>query len=1611
MKMNFVHPCTRICQTVKSIVALLMLCGGMLMAATWQADEKPEKFSYKWEMDPGDVTRFVKQGSFPQSGIAGSFFYQGRYYPVYTLMIRNDPGQLAFQIKEKEEKNFFAPEILMDYGEIEEDAIDAFDIHSSLNEYVRIREIPGVGSLLEITPLIPGEDGQVRCLSRATIDLLPTTAASLAKADISGKPTPAFAKTTSLKTDLPEEFLALYITEPGVFQVSGQDLEDLGIDLRTVHPDNIKIYWWGEEIPCRVSSTYEREYETFQQHDVVQFCIPEMKNPYGDYLYNPFSDYDVIHMNWSEGNGLRYVQENSEITGNATFLPQENRIFRSTVHIERNMQYQTLARLHEQELSHKYEHEFYSPSISVGRSVSFPFKLWDPVTDSPYNVDFTLRMQGLTYSVDDEMDHQIYVTVNNRYLLEDDWDGQVPNISSNADMQFNHEYLHHGDNSINISVKGFEENPYMDDQVLFDWLKISYDRYMIAHDNRLRFSPQHGPGTYLFRVEGLTSASDVLILKDESSWIRGYYVTPEDTVGGEVLYSIYFEDECRGDEVYQIAGPGKEENFSYGIAAIDSIRHVNTLENDMYNTAEQGDYLIVTHKDFYEKTQELAEHKRSMGFTPVIYELERIYDEYNYSNESPYALKKFLTDAYHNWSSPPRYVLFIGDTKTENPLPVIKYQSAGSRGAVLAEPWFVDIDDDFVMEMALGRLPVSTEDELDSIITKIKVFDKRETPPQHQNRTALLTGPEATFKVQMEDYINTVSPDHVQTDRLYLYDSHVTGDFDAGLYATDTLVNFINDGIYCINYLGHGGGYTWDNYVLPYSAFEEFSFVRPFIVNSFTCFTNSFSNDNAIGEMLIRHPRAGVSVLSSTGYGWLNSNYYVYKKVTQFMYEDQMSHGDAMRHALTDYFFSTFGRNANFRDNVDGQIVYKYFRKSLYYQMCILGDPSATFPRPGIGSPFSLDPKSVSTGQNVEIQVTDPGINRGVLDIVGARGEERKYPVRQKIPLTFNDGQASFIMPEHHNITDGLAQLVYWDDNNNVYAGAERLAFDAPYISSLHYDPGQPGISDSAGVRIRMELDAEQNITQAYLRLYRDPVSNASYSSLALNETGSGVYETKHKIYYTSESSFYLAENDTASAVSYHNGNYFMPVLAVDGDSLTGDYYRLAPAVPSGKDISILDYSIEDGKSKLVLFNQADTAVHVDLHIRVPGMEKLSYRDTLLTMYDVDGQYESGTDKINTYYLDFLPAYGNGSLEIEIDPIEITDTDTSNNRLVMNVNNPWLLSQDGQFINTASDTVPLPGTTFLNIHPGTDNRLRQAIYINAYDRSYMLSGFGASQAVQNIMYINTPSEQIDFRVSLPGESLNNNKIVCYLSTEEDEFYTMPIESEDGTVYFPLRKKGYYLIAYPDENTAPDIEVNLNAREILTRGYVSERSDFSVILRDEYGVNPLPEFWNVLLDGEEIERDDISIIRDDNIQEMGLNFQLNMDVGEHTLQIVAHDLVGNRAESEEFQIVYTGESRLINYGNFPNPFTIKTTFIYELTEQFDDLRISIYTLSGRKIYTMSVQENAITDLPLQSIGYHEIPWYGKDEFGNTVANGVYFYVIEGKVDGKTIKEKGKVAKLR
>jgi len=89
--------------------------------------------------------------------------------------------------------------------------------------------------------------------------------------------------------------------------------------------------------------------------------------------------------------------------------------------------------------------------------------------------------------------------------------------------------------------------------------------------------------------------------------------------------------------------------------------------------------------------------------------------------------------------------------------------------------------------------------------------------------------------------------------------------------------------------------------------------------------------------------------------------------------------------------------------------------------------------------------------------------------------------------------------------------------------------------------------------------------------------------------------------------------------------------------------------------------------------------------------------------------------------------------------------------------------------------------------------------------------------------------------------------------------------------------------------------------------------------------------------------------------------------------------------------------------FPNPFTEETRFIYRLNHSGLSARVSVFTLSGRKIWSAEAPARA---------NDNEIVWDGRDRDGDPVANGVYLYKLEVRTAaGKTIERIDRVARIR
>jgi tetratricopeptide (TPR) repeat protein len=90
-------------------------------------------------------------------------------------------------------------------------------------------------------------------------------------------------------------------------------------------------------------------------------------------------------------------------------------------------------------------------------------------------------------------------------------------------------------------------------------------------------------------------------------------------------------------------------------------------------------------------------------------------------------------------------------------------------------------------------------------------------------------------------------------------------------------------------------------------------------------------------------------------------------------------------------------------------------------------------------------------------------------------------------------------------------------------------------------------------------------------------------------------------------------------------------------------------------------------------------------------------------------------------------------------------------------------------------------------------------------------------------------------------------------------------------------------------------------------------------------------------------------------------------------------------------VYPAQAEFSLEQNYPNPFNPETTIRYHLAEA-SLVTIKIFNLLGEEVITL------VDELQLQ--GNHAIQWNGRDRFGNTVANGVYWLQLHaGKYLGQ------------
>lgn len=241
-----------------------------------------------------------------------------------------------------------------------------------------------------------------------------------------------------------------------------------------------------------------------------------------------------------------------------------------------------------------------------------------------------------------------------------------------------------------------------------------------------------------------------------------------------------------------------------------------------------------------------------------------------------------------------------------------------------------------------------------------------------------------------------------------------------------------------------------------------------------------------------------------------------------------------------------------------------------------------------------------------------------------------------------------------------------------------------------------------------------------------------------------------------------------------------------------------------------------------------------------------------------------------------------------------------------------------------------------------------------------------------------------------------------------------MEQPEVTLFNNIGYLPFFVVA---DNANPLMDVTFDGEHILDGDIVSGEPEILISLKDENEFLPLNDtaLFKIYLEYPDGTIDPITF--DDqrmtfipatsdkkNKAQIVLKPIFKVD-GIYKLRVYAEDRTGNASGRVDYSISFEVilKSTITRILNYPNPFTTSTRFVFTLTGSKvpDFLLIQILTVSGTV-----VKEIDLTELGPIHVGRNisEYAWNGTDEFGDKLANGIYFYRVVTSIEGDDIERR-------
>lgn len=639
-------------------------------------------------------------------------------------------------------------------------------------------------------------------------------------------------------------------------------------------------------------------------------------------------------------------------------------------------------------------------------------------------------------------------------------------------------------------------------------------------------------------------------------------------------------------------------NLSYSIST-DSLRSfvaftsnyetqifsLGKVDNQNLHAITQADLIVVCHQDFLNQAQKLADfHSDEDGLNVVIVTPQQIYNEFSSGSQDIVAIRDFARMLYEKAptaSDIPRYLLLFGDGSYDNKERVVgntnfipTYQSPNSIdiiGSLVSDDYFglLDMNEgnwagtEYV-DIAIGRLPVKTQDEANNVINKILSYNTPSSMREWRNRITFIGDDEdnnthMSQSNQLAGMVESGFKDY-NVNKVFLDAFKQVSTPGGSRYPEVNIAikDAVDKSSLIINYTGHGGEVGWAHErVLTVHDVNSWSNTTGFpLFVTATCEFSRFDDParTTAGELVLLNSSGGIGLLTTVRLVFSGPNFTLnktfYNEVFSKVNNEYLTMGE---------IFMNVKNNASNVGNPNNR------------NFTLLGDPALRLAYP-IHDVITTKINGVNTSSNdtikalskvtIQGEVQDENGNkltsfngliypivfdkeRPIVSLANDGGNPFSFNLQTnklfkgKVSVTNGDFSYTFVVPKDISYNYGQGKLSYYAENQVEDANGYYTNF---YIGGTaeNYE------ADNIGPEIELFMNDENFVFGGITD--ENPILLANISDIhGINMVGNGIgHDIIAILDDKTEESFILNDFYEADLNSYQNGKVYFPFTELE---------------------------------------------------------------------------------------------------------------------------------------------------------------------------------------------------------------------------------------------------------------------------------------------------------------------------------------------------------------------------------------------------------------------------------------------------------------------------------